>query len=113
MTIEFYNLNEKELRDLRELEDKSPNEVMLKITKKAFDGYEMAQMLIDTVGIIVSIIGMIVQWKESRSCDDNGNAAKSVRIVVNHPDGKKYSIELENASQESLNAAFTIMNKEE
>ena len=118
MTIELYNLSEKELQDLRDLENKYPNEFMLKITKKAFDGHEMAKMFIETIEVIVPIIELILLWKEIRDkCkkDDEitKNAVNNIKIVANHPDGTKYSIEMENASQEALNAVLHTYNQTE
>lgn len=118
MTVELHNLSEKELQDLRDLENKYPNEFMLKITKKAFDGHEMAKMFIETIEVIVPIIELILLWKEIRDkCkkDDEmtKNAVKNIKIVVNYPAGKKYSIEMENASQEVLNAVLNTCNQTE
>lgn len=118
MTIDLYNLSEKELQDLRDLENKYPNELMLEITKKAFDGHELAKIFIGTVEVIVPIIELILLWKEIRDkCKKNDeltkNVVEKIKIVVNYSDGRKYSIEMENASKEALNTVLNTCNQTE
>lgn len=118
MTVEFYNLSAKELQDLRDLENKYPNDFILKVTKKAFDGHEIVKIFIEALDIIVPIIELILLWKDVSDKRKKGNESESsevekAKIVVIYPDGKKFSVEMENASREALNSVLNTSNQRE
>lgn len=110
MVIEYYNINEREMCNLRELENKYADAVMLVITKAAFDGESMAELIVNGIPILVSVLELLLQWKEYRvkasdkkriGCEQKpieNIAVGTARVVCKLSDGSSYEMEIENAN---------------
>lgn len=96
INIQFYNLSEGELQNLRELEEQSPAEVMLFVTKKAFDGLEYATLIVETAGIFLAVIELIKNWREAEKIKKEKKAGENVIIRIPAADGNMIEIRLEN-----------------
>lgn len=104
MKIEFLNLNETELEELRILEKENFDHCILSIAREGFDGVADASLIMDVVQTAVSVISLILAWKERRTknlkeCNSNGNAAKEVEIVIVHNPNNTKTILLSEATE--------------
>ena len=104
MKIEFINLNETELEELRTFEEENFDYCILSIAKEGFDGVPDASLILDIIQTAASVIALILAWKERRTkdreeCNSNGNAAKEVVIVIEHDPNNTKEIPLGEATE--------------
>ena len=125
MIVELYNLSEKELQDLRTLEKHHQNALMLTITKNAFDGQAMVEIIIEALEILTLIIELILLWKKGRNGNRHKDIAKTIesdkrktvaaeklKIVVKLPNLEERSIEMDNVSLDGLKEFFNVTFRE-
>ncbi len=66
VNIKFFDIEEEELSYLREIEEQFPNDIMLVVTKNAFDGLEYASLIVDALGLLITIFEKIQEWQEKK-----------------------------------------------
>lgn len=113
MKIEFLNLNETELEELRTLEKENSDQCMLAITKGAFDGVAVAALIVSGIQTVVTVISFILQCKDRRAKEREANntdgaGAKKVEIVIHSPDGRITHIELTDATKDTLTSILNL-----
>lgn len=120
MNVQFYNLTEDQISKLRNLEDQNQAECMLKITKKSFIGVEHVSLIIETAGLLFSLLELIHEWKGSGKAEivapDNGIGANQLKISITTQNGLEFRAEFKNISDTALKEvthAFTEVFKHE
>lgn len=107
MVIECYNLNPSELRSLRELEDKHPDDVILAVCNNSFSGEDFVEIIVKSLEIIATIGELVLRWKKNRKLNANDKTShepvtKTAEIVIKYPDGKELSIKLSDVTKEGI-----------
>lgn len=109
MRIDFMNLNESDVEELRTFEKKNSDQCMLAITKDAFDGNALATLILTGIQTVVSVITLILTLKEINAAANkvNGVDAKEVEIIIHSPNGSTTCIKLTDVTKEAL---LSILN---
>lgn len=110
MVITFYNISEKNLRDLRTIEKRYSNETILEVTKKAFDGYEIANLIVASVEAVAAVLSTIAVWSDVTK-QNKKDGSSGAKITMKTHDDEIIDVELSDVTVEKISEIMTTVIK--